>query len=181
MSISEKLTKIAENEQKVYEAGYTDGKAEGGGSATWETIVDITTTEEVNSIFATTEEFPNLAKCKEFVARAIYPKAETSSISDLGAAYLRFNNNTQAIYRFGSTKQSTGIAEHKCQFFIANRLICAIGTHNLTGVGSVVGEIKMLVGDRFINSISDISYALNEKTALMPIGTRLVIYGKVGG
>lgn len=31
MSIAEKLTTIAENEQKVYNAGYEKGKAEGGG------------------------------------------------------------------------------------------------------------------------------------------------------
>lgn len=32
MSIAEKLTTIAENQQKVYDAGYEKGKAEGGGS-----------------------------------------------------------------------------------------------------------------------------------------------------
>lgn len=32
MSVAEKLTQIAENEQKVYDAGYHKGKAEGGGS-----------------------------------------------------------------------------------------------------------------------------------------------------
>lgn len=33
MTIAEKLQKIAENEQKVYDAGYEKGKAEGGGSS----------------------------------------------------------------------------------------------------------------------------------------------------
>ena len=32
MTIAEKLTQIAENEQKVYDAGYAKGKAEGGSS-----------------------------------------------------------------------------------------------------------------------------------------------------
>ena len=31
MSIAEKLAQIAENEQRVYDAGYEKGKAEGGG------------------------------------------------------------------------------------------------------------------------------------------------------
>ena len=33
MSIAEKLTTVAENQQKVYEAGYEKGKAEGGGGS----------------------------------------------------------------------------------------------------------------------------------------------------
>lgn len=36
MSIADKLTQIAENEQKVYDAGYEKGKAEGGGGNTEE-------------------------------------------------------------------------------------------------------------------------------------------------
>ena len=35
MSIAEKLTQIAENEQKVFDAGYEKGKAEGGGQDTY--------------------------------------------------------------------------------------------------------------------------------------------------
>ena len=31
MSIAEKLTTIAENQQKVYDAGFTAGQAQGGG------------------------------------------------------------------------------------------------------------------------------------------------------
>lgn len=41
MTIAEKLTQISENEQKVYEAGYEKGKAEGGGNdAFWDVYQD---------------------------------------------------------------------------------------------------------------------------------------------
>lgn len=40
MSIAEKLTTIAENEQKVYEAGYNKGKSEGGGDSYYDTFWD---------------------------------------------------------------------------------------------------------------------------------------------
>ena len=33
MSIADKLVTIAENERKVYDAGYTKGKTEGGGDS----------------------------------------------------------------------------------------------------------------------------------------------------
>lgn len=39
MSIADKLTTIAENEQKVYEAGYNKGKSEGGGSLLSDNLV----------------------------------------------------------------------------------------------------------------------------------------------
>ena len=49
MSIADKLTRIAENEQRVYNAGYEKGKAEGGDSshiaALAKSIIDRTVTE----------------------------------------------------------------------------------------------------------------------------------------
>jgi hypothetical protein len=59
MSIAEKLTTIAENVPKVFEAGYEKGKSEGGTSA-YETIVftqDCNNAEEVwNVLNATTSK-----------------------------------------------------------------------------------------------------------------------------
>ena len=40
MSIAEKLQTIAENEQKVFDAGYEKGKAEGGGDSYYDTFWD---------------------------------------------------------------------------------------------------------------------------------------------
>lgn len=40
MSISEKLATIAENQQKVYDAGYNKGKSEGGGDNWYDTFWD---------------------------------------------------------------------------------------------------------------------------------------------
>jgi hypothetical protein len=54
MSLDEKLKKIAENEQKVFDAGYAKGKAEGGGGAsnpTAEAVVAFINKSEDTDVF----------------------------------------------------------------------------------------------------------------------------------
>ncbi len=146
---------------------------------TWEKIVDMTTTEEANGIIAAATEFPKLAKCKEFIARIIYQPVETSV--DYGAAYLFFNNKTSAIFRFASTKPSIATTEQRCHCIVADGLVFSTATYQLAGYGSVTTSSNMLIGDRFVNDIFNITYCLNEKDALIPIGTQIIIYGKVEG
>lgn len=50
MSIADKLQTIAENEQKVYDAGYEKGKAEGGGSDE-PLIVDFSLFQNLRGVF----------------------------------------------------------------------------------------------------------------------------------
>lgn len=153
----------------------------GGSSGTWEKIVDITTTEEVNGIIATVEEFPKLAQCKEIVVRIVYPKSPTNSKITLGAARIDCNSKTQVIFRFSGTTVDTTVVEQRCHCFLADDLIYSTGTDTSTGVSAVTGYVKAIVGERRAKKFNDISYTLNEATVLMPIGTQIVVYGKVEG
>ena len=62
MSVAEKLTTIAENQQKVYDAGYAAGQAEGGGGDPWQGLRDLVASKtQMNSFFAYSSmaEFPS--------------------------------------------------------------------------------------------------------------------------
>lgn len=150
------------------------------GGGTWQKIVDITTTEEANGIVATLEEFPNLAKCKEFLVRAVYqPSANGEALGSARLDFIRQDNTKAIIFRFSSTTlQKSGLAEHRCQFFIVDNLIQSVATDTLNVFSNAIGSVKMAVGDRFIDDFSAITYYNNDKNNL-PIGTQLIIYGKV--
>ena len=167
-------------ESENAQSGIAVAEALANTGGNWEKIVDITTTEEVNGIIATIAEFPKLAKCKEFIARAVYQPISTGSL-ELGGAYYYFNNKTSPIFRFSTTKLSTGYVEQRCHCIIADRLLYVTGTYNSAGFGGVTTTSGVLVGERFVKNISDVAYFLNEKEALIPIGTQIGIYGKVEG
>lgn len=154
-----------------------------GGGGTWTKLADITTTEEVNSIIATAEEFPDMPKCKEFIIRGVFPKSPTGEKVPLGAAYCYLNSANSPGFRFSSTTiDPSGITEHRCRIIIADSLIYAVGTSSSVGQGTVTGSTHTLVGDRFIKSdVTSVIFKLNENASLFPIGTRLYIYGKVEG
>lgn len=154
---------------------------QGGNSGIWQKIVDITTAEEVNGIVATVEEFPKLANCKEFVVRVIYQKSATNEKVSLGNSYLKFNNNQIPMFRFSDTTVNTTPTEQRCYCFIVDTLVHSTGTDVLSGISAVTAAIKTLIGDRFVRNITDICYSLSNATALIPIGTQLIIYGKVEG
>ena len=160
------------------QSGIAVAEAIEGLGNSWKKIVDITTTEEVNGIVATVEEFPDIAKCKEFIARVIYQKSATNEKASLGSAYFKFNNNQIPMFRFSDTTVNTSPAEQRCHCFIADNLVYSTGTEILSGISAVTANVKTIIGDRFIRNITDICYSLNTETALIPIGTQLVIYGK---
>lgn len=180
---NEILPAVQENTAKIGDIETAlDGLVGGGG--TWEKIADITTTEEVNGIFATVEEFPNIAKCKEFIIRAVYQPSTTGSTIVLGSSrldFITYRDDKSMIFRFNSTTVPTsGLSEHRCNFFLANTQIQSIGLDSLTGYAASTNAVRMVVGDRVVSSFSAITYYNNDKKNL-PIGTQLLIYGKVEG
>ena len=146
----------------------------------WKKIVDITTTEEVNGIVATVEEFPDIAKCKEFVFRILFPKSPTGENLTLGASRIDYNNSN-VMFRFTSTTAFKNVpSEHRCHCFIVDRLLYSIGTYQLTSHSAVTGNMQTLVGNWSVSSgINELKYYLNEPDNLLPTGTQLIIYGKV--
>lgn len=162
------------------QSGIAVAEAIEGLGNSWEKIVDITTTEEVNGIMATVEEFTDLENCKEFVFRVVFPKSPTGEDLVLGASRIDFNTNNQIIFRFSSTTVSkSAICEHRCHCVIADKLIQSIGTYQPIGHSVVTGGMQMLVGNWVAPSvINNIYYYLNDANNFLPIGTQLVIYGK---
>jgi hypothetical protein len=161
------------------QSGIAVAEAIEGLGNTWEKIVDITTTEEVNGIVATIEEFPELAKCKEFIIRAVFPKSPTGENLSLGASYIYFDNTNTSVFRFTDTKLTSAIVEQRCHTFIVDGLVYSTGTSQSIGVPSVVGQVNTIVGDRIKRSpVNTIMYRLNTADSLLPTGTRLEIYGK---
>lgn len=147
---------------------------------TWEKIVDITTTEEVNGITATVEEFPDIAKCKEFIARAVFPKSPTGANISLGSIRLDFNNRGTIAFHFSNvTIDASAIRELRCHTTIADSLVFSIGTQSATGQAAVVSNVYTLIGDRYLNKdVEDINFYVKSSDLVLPIGTRLEIYGK---
>ncbi len=146
----------------------------------WKKIVNITTTEEVNGIISTTEEFPDLSKCKEFIIRAEFPKSTTGEKISLGSAKIDFNNGVQVGFRFNSINlDPTGICEVRCHILIAARLLHSVGTYQATGVPSVTGSMHTLVGERNIDAIKNINFLMSNSANFLPVGTKFAIFGRV--
>lgn len=155
------------------------GKAVAGAVGTWEKIVDITTSEEVNSIVAAVEEFPKIAKCKEFVVRVIFPIVE-ADIS-LGTSYIYINKG--ACYQTTATKiLSQFIAEIRASVSIIDGLIQSFTTSQPSGQASVKTGAYMIIGPRFVTEdINEIKYVLSNSEAVLPTGVQFIVYGKVEG
>lgn len=153
----------------------------GGSSGTWEKIVDITTTEEVNGIIATVEEFPKIAKCKEFMIRVIFQKHNGTTALQLGSSRLYLNEVLS--YQINNTNVSyAAISELKAHIQFIDTLVHTIATEGLTGQAALTGGVKMLVGPRFVTEeVNEIKYLLSITTNMLPIGTQFVVYGKVEG
>ncbi len=150
----------------------------GGGGGTWQKNVDITITEEVNGIYATVEEFPQIAQCKEFITRIVFPKTETALT--LGA--IRFHINDSWFFRVNSASATTsGSTEIRCHTIIADTLIHTVGNESTRGHSNVVGNAYILVGNQLVDIPQEISILLNDSATYLPIGTKIEIYGKVEG
>lgn len=163
------------------EKGEQGPKGDTGYTPQWKKLVDITTAEEVNSIILTNEEFPDISKCKEFIVRAVFPKSTTGANITLGATTCYLNDSTHIGFRFSATTISSSTAtEQRTHIRIVDGLIYGTGTQQASGQGSVTTAGYVLIGDRFISEeISSIIYKLNESANNYPVGTRLVVYGKV--
>lgn len=152
------------------------GKAVAQAIGKWEKLVDITLTEEVNSIIATAEEFPKIAKCKELLMIASFPKTETEL--KLGASKAVINDGSICFYS-GTTNTSTSHNyEQRARISIIYNEI-----HSTMTVGATAGlkqAAYMSCGRRFVNGdINQFKYYL-DITSMFPIGTQFILYGKVG-
>ena len=167
------------NDNTVATKGYVDDNIKASIS-TWEKIADITTIEEVNGIVVTSDEFSDIAKCKEFIVRAVFPKSATGANISLGSVRLDFNNRgTIACYFSNVTIDATAIKELRCHTTIADSLVFSVGTQSAVGQAAVIGNAYTLVGDRYLNEdVEDINFYVNSNDLVFPTGTRLVIYGK---
>ena len=146
---------------------------------TWEKIVDITTTEEVNTIIVTAEEFPKIAKCKEFIMRVVFPKAD-EKIS-LGSSRMDINNGTLCFHA-NTTDINTSEAEQRADISIIDGLIHTILTGSNTATAAVKGGANIVVGNRFLTEeIYQLKYYLIVNEKVLPVGTKFYIYGKVEG
>ena len=163
------------------EKGEQGPKGDTGYTPQWKKLADITTAEEVNSIIFTDEEFPDISKCKEFIVRAVFPKSTTGEKISLGAIFCQLNNTSTAAYRFSSTNLDPSyISENRTHIIIADGLIYSVGTQANPGQASVMTPCYTLIGDRFVNGdVTSIIYRLNESSNNYPVGTRLIVYGKV--
>ena len=183
--MSELINELKINNQRIYDAGYIKGLSEipSGGGGTWTKLADITTTEEVNSIIATAEEFPDIPKCKEFIIRGVFPKSTTGENISLGALRVDFNNTSGICFYYGSTTLNKDVVvENRVHSIIANKLVFSVGTQGASGQAAVIANANTLIGERFLSGdVTEIIYRLNTVTNAFPIGTRLYIYGKVEG
>lgn len=177
------LNTVETNNQRIYDAGYIKGLSEIPSGGTWTKIADITTTEEVNSIIATAEEFPDIPKCKEFIIRGVFPKSPTGENISLGALRVDFDNSSAICFYFGSiTVNKDAIVENRVHSIIADRLIFSVGTQAAHGQAAVSANAHTLIGERFLSGdVTQIIYRLNTASNVFPIGTKLYIYGKVEG
>ncbi len=150
------------------------------GGGTWKKTADITTTEEVNGIFATAEEFSDISNCKEFIVRVVFP--QTAMALTLGAMRIVINNGMYVFRANSVTTNTSGLAETQCHTVIADKLIHTVGTENSRSHSAMVGNAMILVNDIiFEDTLQEISAVLNDNTKRFPVGTRFEIYGKVEG
>ncbi len=149
----------------------------------WKKIADITTTEEVNGIAATSEEFPDISKCKEFIVRAVLPKAPAGVNAALGRGYIYLNDARHTGYCFSATTLNADlVTEQRAHIFIADGLIYGTGTQTASGPAAVVTSVHTLIGERFLDAaVSSVICRLYDSANNYPTGTRFIIYGKVEG
>ena len=149
---------------------------------TWEKLVDFTTTEEVNGVILTKEEFPKIAKCKEFLVRIVYQKHNGNANLQLGTSRIEGNNKIILYYNGTTNVSYSAVSEQKAYIHLIDGLVHSVGTDSLTGQGALKTNASILVGDRFVNEdIYQLKYYLSDATKLIPIGTKIIIYGKVEG
>lgn len=180
--MSELINELKINNQRIFDAGYVKGLSEipSSGGATWKKLVNITTTEEISSFIATSEEFPDIPKCKEFVARVMFPKSPTGANLALGASEWYFNGNSPAFYSLTTTLNPSAITEVRVHITLAGKFIQAVGTQKASDVPAVVAPANILVGTRNAPSvITSLDYKLTNSANALPIGTIVTIYGKV--
>lgn len=153
----------------------------GGGSGTWEKIVDITTTEEVGSFIATAEEFPELAKSKEYLLRVVLPKVS----ENLSLGTMNFNFKTlgityeQPLYINTVAASSASVNELRLHAFFIDDIAHAIGGYG--GQGSIKTAASVSIGDRTIKGDFENFACKLSGSNMFPIGTKFIIYGKVEG
>ena len=155
-----------------------DALANVGG--TWEQIVNITTTEEIGNFKFTIEEFPQIAKCKDFLMQMEIPK--TSESIALGSFYYKaITTNTKAdtIYLFFksgfSTSSSAVIAVTVRSTLIGDTI------HSIGGCGGTSALRTTADSTIGFTQAGDIKYLTVHLTTdkVFPIGTKCRIYGKV--
>ncbi len=158
------------------QSGVAVAEAIGG----WEKIVDITTTEEINELYVTVEEFPRISKCKEFLCRVIVPQtAAKVSLGTFTFAYMCDAISwAHSIYRCSLSSSTATASEIRAHGYIIDDLIygigCAIGQSSL-----ISSNTNMTVGDTWVSDIEYLRFKVSESA--FPIGTHFVIYGKVEG
>jgi hypothetical protein len=145
---------------------------------TWKKVFETITKEEVNSISVTVEESPKLAKCKEFLMVATFPKTETDL--KLGTSRAAFNRDDICFYSGTTNTASNYEYEQRALISIIGNEISSIMT-----VGAPAGlkqAAYMNCGRRIIKAdIYKFVYGLVTLENRLPIGTKFVLYGKVEG
>ena len=154
-----------------------DALANVGG--TWEQIVNITTTEEIGNFKFTIEEFPQIAKCKDFLMQMEIPK--TSESIALGNFYYE-----------AKTTKNTGILYYNSSVTTATTYINGITVrttfmgdtfHSIGGKGGTASLTAAANTSIGMVSLGDIKYLTVHLATdkVFPIGTKCRIYGKVEG
>ena len=149
-----------------------------GSSGTWEKLVDLKTTEEVNSVILTKLE---MSKCKEFILRIVYPVTEATL--SLGAGYCYLNDYEHPAFRFTTTSTNVSVpTEQRCYINIAEKLVYSMGTKIAMGQAAITGETHTLIGVINISdAIKNFICRLNTNGNNYPVGTQFIVYGKVEG
>jgi hypothetical protein len=118
MSIAEKLQTIAENEQKVYDAGYNKGKAEGGGDnyydEIWDSYLKNGTITNCDYIFAGIGWNDAIFNPPHRIApKTAYRMFIATGITDISKADMNFSNCTNLNdFAAGSTAlQKVGVID----------------------------------------------------------------------
>lgn len=125
MSIANKLTAIAENVQKVYDAGYEAGSQNGGGGLTAE---DLAFTGDVSYLFY---------------------KGKWCWIADKFADLMSFNDITVSDYLFAQDANMTDASKFQLNFSQAKAGNMFEGCQKLTKLPKVSGTLERYIGSIF--------------------------------
>ena len=156
------------------QSGIAVAEAVGG----WKKIVNITTTEEISGLIPTVEEFPQMAKSKEFFLRVQIPKVATTTSLGTFVFSLSAEANWKAtIYRCQVTAETNAIKEIRAHGYIIDDILHGIGCS--AGTGSVVTTANMLCSPSYSKDVNGATCTLLSGN-LFPIGTQFTLYGKVG-